>query len=93
VDADLDTLATALHVRADDLLKSFPERLPWRPAVGIAPRICDAEMVTLAVMQALLRHTSEARWLRFVAEPAAPVRRACPSNRATTSDFADSRPR
>jgi hypothetical protein len=68
VDADLDTLATALYVRADDLLKSFPERVPWRPAVGIAPRICDAELVTLSVMQALLGHTSEARWLRFADE-------------------------
>jgi len=68
VDADLDTLATALSVRADDLLKSFPERVPWRPAIGIAPRICDAELVTLSVMQALLGHTSEARWLRFASE-------------------------
>jgi Transposase DDE domain len=68
VDADLDTLATALYVRADDLLKSFPERLPWRPKVGIAPIISDAEMVTLAVMQALLGHTSEARWVRFADE-------------------------
>ena len=68
MDADLDTLATALYARADDLLKSFPEHVPWRPAVGIAPRICDAEMVTLSVMQALLGHTSEARWLRFAGE-------------------------
>lgn len=68
MDADLDTLATALYVRADDLLKSFPERRPWRPAVGFMPRICDAEMVTLSVMQALLGHTSEARWLRFARE-------------------------
>jgi len=35
VDADLDTLATALYVRTDDLLKAAPERAPWRPAVGI----------------------------------------------------------
>jgi len=63
--ADLDTLATALYARTDELLKSAPERLPWRPAVGIAPRICDAEVVTLAVLQALLGYTSEARWLRF----------------------------
>jgi hypothetical protein len=68
VDADLDTLAIALYVRADDLLKSFPERVPWRPRVGIAPLICDAEMVMLSVMQALLGHTSEARWLRFAGE-------------------------
>ena len=65
MDADLDTLATALYARADDLLKAAPERLPWRPANGIAPRISDAELVTLAVLQALLGFTSEARWLRF----------------------------
>jgi Transposase DDE domain len=64
VDADLDTLATALYVRCDDLLKAFPERAPWRPAVGIAPRLSDAELLALGVMQALLGFTSEARWLR-----------------------------
>jgi hypothetical protein len=64
VDADLDTLATALYVRTDDLLKASPERAPWRPKVGIAPHISDAEVITLAVMQALLRFTSETRWLR-----------------------------
>jgi hypothetical protein len=32
--------------------------------VGIAPKLTDAELVTLAVMQALLGFTSEARWLR-----------------------------
>jgi hypothetical protein len=65
VDADLDTLATALYVRTDDLLKAFPQRAPARPRVGIAPRLTDAELVTLAVMQALLGRTSEARWLRY----------------------------
>jgi len=65
VDADLDTLATALYVRTDDLLKVSPGRAPARPTVGITPRITDAELVTLAVMQALLGRTSEARWLRF----------------------------
>jgi Transposase DDE domain len=65
VDADLDTLATALYARTDDLLKAAPGRAPWRPAAGIGPRICDAELVTLAVMQALLGFVSEARWLRF----------------------------
>jgi hypothetical protein len=65
VDADLDTLVTALYVRVDDLLKSHPERAPWRPRVGIAPRLSDAELITLSVMQALLGFTSEARWLRF----------------------------
>jgi len=65
VDADLDTLATALYVRIDDLLKAMPEWAPWRPKVGITPKITDAELVTLSVMQALLGHTSEARWLRY----------------------------
>jgi hypothetical protein len=43
-------------------------RAPQRMKVGIAPVICDAEMVTLSVMQALLRYTSQARWLRFARE-------------------------
>ena len=50
---DLDTLATAQYVRTDDLVR------------GISPQISDAELVTLAVMQALLGFTSEARWLRY----------------------------
>ena len=64
MDADLDTLATALYVKIDDALKDAPWRAPWRPRVGIAPRISDAELVTLSVMQALLGFTSETRWLR-----------------------------
>ena len=65
MDADLDTLATALYVHTDDLLKTCPEWAPWRPAIGILPRIPDAELVTLAVMQALLGFVSEAPWLRY----------------------------
>ncbi len=65
MDADLDTLATALYVEADDLLKAYPEHVPPRPRIGIIPRISDAELITLAVMQALLGFTSEARWLRY----------------------------
>jgi len=35
------------------------------PAAGrIAPQISDAEIITLSVMQALLGHSSQARWLR-----------------------------
>lgn len=64
MDADLDTLATALYVRVDDLLKSAPERVPSRPTIGFTPRITDAELITLAVLAALLRFTGEARWLR-----------------------------
>jgi Transposase DDE domain len=62
---ELDTLATALYVKTDDLLKESPYLAPWRPRVGIAPKLTDAELVTLAVLQALLGYTSESRWLRF----------------------------
>ena len=65
MDADLDTLATALYVTIDDLLQQAPHLAPWRPPVGIAPKLSDAELLTLAVMQALLGFTSEARWLRY----------------------------
>jgi hypothetical protein len=58
--ADLDTLAAALYVTTDDLLKAHPEQVPWRPGVGIQPQFTDAE-ITLAVMQALLSFTSKAR--------------------------------
>jgi hypothetical protein len=64
VDADMDTLATALYARTDDVLKASPQLVPWRPEAGIEPQLSDAELVTLAVMQALLGYTSEARWLR-----------------------------
>ncbi|HEY2284899.1 MAG TPA: IS982 family transposase [Streptosporangiaceae bacterium] len=61
---DVDTLATALYVRTDDLLRQYPDLAPWRPASGLQPRLSDAELVTLAVMQALLGYASEARWVR-----------------------------
>ncbi|MFF3516654.1 IS982 family transposase, partial [Streptomyces sp. NPDC002573] len=51
---NLDTLATALYATTDDLLKERPGLAPRRPPVGIAPRLGDAELVTLAMMQAML---------------------------------------
>ena len=62
---DLDTLATTLYVTVDDLLIQHPEWAPQRPAVGIAPRLSDAELVTLAVIGVLLRFDTEARFLRY----------------------------
>lgn len=62
--ADLDDIATELYVSIDDYLLTHPGIAPERPKVGIAPKLSDAELVTLAVMQALLGFTSEARWLR-----------------------------
>jgi len=53
---DMDTLATALYVRTDDLLKESPQLAPWRPEAGIGPQLSDAELVTLAMTHAHLRH-------------------------------------
>jgi len=59
VTTDLNTLLTALYVKIDDHL--------GRPVrVGRPPRLTDAELVTLAVAQALLGIRSETRWLRFL---------------------------
>jgi hypothetical protein len=53
---------TALYVTTDDLLAAHPDRVTLRPRVRVAQQISDAEALTLAVMQALLGYTSEARW-------------------------------
>ena len=81
MDADLDTLATALYVRTDDLLKESPQLAPHRPEVGIGVQLSDAELVTLAVMQALLGFTSEARCRGTPGSPAAPVPLPAPAAR------------
>ncbi|WP_420611212.1 IS982 family transposase [Candidatus Poriferisodalis sp.] len=62
---DLDTLATALYVRIDDLLADNPGWAPRRPRVGFAPKLSDAELVTLAVISALLGYDSERGFVRF----------------------------
>ena len=64
VDTDLDTLATALYVKIDDELKMRPELARSRPEIGLCPKLSDAELLTLAVIQALLGFTSETRFLR-----------------------------
>jgi hypothetical protein len=55
---ELDTLLTALYVKIDDELAGL------RPT-GRPPQLTDAELVCLAVAQALLGYHKEARWLRF----------------------------
>lgn len=90
MDNDLDTLATALYVTTDDFLKQHPHLAPWRPKIGSSPQISDAELITLAVMQALLEHHNERRWVRN-AEPTSGI--CSPrsgNNRATTSGYANS---
>jgi hypothetical protein len=84
VDTDPDTLATALSVKTDDLLKSSPQLAPWRLTAGITPQLSDAELVTPAI----LGFTSEARWLRHAHAHLGTCSRTCPSSPATTSDCA-----
>jgi hypothetical protein len=59
VTTELSTLLTALYVKIDDWLGRPPR-------TGHPPGLSDAELLTLAVAQALLGIRSEARWLRFV---------------------------
>lgn len=54
MDADLDTLATALYVKIDNALKMHPELGRPRPELGLCPKLSDAELLTLCVIQALL---------------------------------------
>jgi hypothetical protein len=65
VDADLDTLATALYATIDDLLKAHPEQASTRPPGGFQPQTSDAEVITLAVIQALLQIPKERRFWRY----------------------------
>ena len=58
MDADLDTLVTALYVKIDDML--VKDRRPGHPV-----RLSQSELVCLAVAQALLGFHSEHRWIRF----------------------------
>jgi hypothetical protein len=66
VENDIETLAIALYVKVDDMLKDWPDLAPVRPEGGIPPTLSDAELLTMAVMSALLGFTSERRWLRHV---------------------------
>ena len=65
MDADLDTLCLALYVKIDDELKNRPELRRQRPEVGLMPKLSDAELITLAVVQAMLGFSSETRFLRY----------------------------
>ena len=66
MDNDIETLATALYVKIDDMLRDWPDLAPDRPAGGTELTLSDAELLTMAVMSALLGFTSERRWLRYV---------------------------
>jgi len=66
VNNDIETLATALYVKIDDMLRDWPDLAPDRPAGGTVLTLSDAELLAMAVMSALLGFTSERRWLRYV---------------------------
>jgi hypothetical protein len=68
VNKEIETLATALYVKIDDMLKDWPDLAPERPVDSFVPTLSDAELLTMAVMSALLGFTSERRWLRYVRE-------------------------
>ena len=63
---DIETLATALYVKIDDMLRDWPDLAPQRPGTGTALTLSDAGLLTMAVMSALLGFRSERRWLRYV---------------------------
>ena len=47
------------------MLRDWPDLAPVRPATGTPLTLSDAEVLTMAVMSALLGFTSERRWLRY----------------------------
>src|SRR6266702_5378563 len=48
------------------MLRDWPDLAPQRPGTGTALTLSDAELLTMAVMSALLGFRSERRWLRYV---------------------------
>ena len=64
---DIETLAIALYVKIDDMLKKWPDLAPARRRQYPA-HVSDAELLTMAVMSALPGFTCERRWLRYVTE-------------------------
>jgi hypothetical protein len=61
MDTDLNTVATAPDVKIDGELKTNPDLRIAPPEVGIAPKLSDAELITMAVLQAfrVLAHDTD----------------------------------
>jgi hypothetical protein len=68
VNNDIETLATALYVKIDDMLLAEPDLAPWRPEGSMPATVSDAELLTMAVMSAILGFRSERRWLRYASK-------------------------
>ena len=73
--ADLDLLLIAVFCTADDLL---PE-----PAKNARRILTDAELVTLAVAQAVMGISSDARFIRTPVSSFRTCFRCCPTDPAT----------
>lgn len=86
MDAVLEMLGAA-SVREDRELKAAPEWGLWRPAVGIAPRITDAELVTMAVLQALWASPPRPSGCISLVIGRGTCSPTCPSNRGTTRGY------
>ena len=65
MEKNIETLATALYVKIDDMLLAEPGLAPWRPEGCMPTTLSDAEVLAMAVMSALLGFRSERRWLRY----------------------------
>ena len=65
MDKNIETLATALYVKIDDMLLAEPQLAPWRPEGSMPATLSDAELLAMAVMSARLGFRSERRWLRY----------------------------
>ena len=61
MDKNIETLATALYVKIDDMLLAEPHLAPWRPEGSMPATLSDAELLAMAVMSALLGFRSERR--------------------------------
>ena len=79
--ADLDTLLIALYVELTDRI--IPGRGFTRSGPGW-PEVTDAELICLAVAQALLRFDDERRWLRAAARQVGHLFPGCCASRSTT---------
>lgn len=66
MNADLDAFATELYVTIDDILIDHPGLCPFRPEVGTELQLSDSELLTMAVLQAVLGYSNEARFIRYV---------------------------
>jgi hypothetical protein len=50
-------------------MQASPQLNRWRPAVGITPKITDAELITVSVMQVLVGYRNDSRRVRYARKP------------------------